>query len=295
MGGSGDGGRSRVVHGPVGGVHDILFGVSGPESSRPGRRVRSSAVGSSDVLARAQRFPRLRYMGSKYRLLPHLERTFAEIGGSTAVDAFSGSGVVSYLLKAQGFEVLSNDFLHFPHIITRASVANSSVRLEPELVEQICGTAADDRDYISRTFDGLYFTAEDREFLDSAWSHIDALRGYRRDLAVSALVLSAARKQPPAGSSRSPTPPGTRTDAAISRCRCATTSGYVPPPTTTPPCSATAAAVEVSRATSSTSTCRGRRHRTSSTSTLRMRRPPTTTTTSSVITSSKDSPRTGAG
>ncbi|MCZ4650036.1 DNA adenine methylase [Gordonia amicalis] len=170
--------------------------MSGPESSRPGRRVRSSAVGSSDVLARAQRFPRLRYMGSKYRLLPHLERTFAEIGGSTAVDAFSGSGVVSYLLKAQGFEVLSNDFLHFPHIITRASVANSSVRLEPELVEQICGTAADDRDYISRTFDGLYFTAEDREFLDSAWSHIDALRGYRRDLAVSALVLSAARKQP---------------------------------------------------------------------------------------------------
>lgn len=199
-GGPATGGRSRVVHGPVGGVHDILFGVSGPESSRPGRRVRSSAVGSSDVLARAQRFPRLRYMGgSKYRLLPHLERTFAEIGGSTAVDAFSGSGVVSYLLKAQGFEVLSNDFLHFPHIITRASVANSSVRLEPELVEQICGTAADDRDYISRTFDGLYFTAEDREFLDSAWSHIDALRGYRRDLAVSALVLSAARKQPPRG------------------------------------------------------------------------------------------------
>ena len=72
-------------------------------------------------------------MGSKYRLLPHLERTFAEIGGSTAVDAFSGSGVVSYLLKAQGFEVVSNDFLNFPHIITRASVANSSVRLEPDL------------------------------------------------------------------------------------------------------------------------------------------------------------------
>ena len=135
-------------------------------------------------------------MGSKYRLLPHLERAFADIGGTTAVDAFSGSGVVSYLLKAQGFAVTSNDFLTFPHIITRATVANSSVRLEPDLIEEICGPPADDRDFIRTTFDGLYFTPEDRAFLDSAWSHIDGLRGYRRDLAISALVLSAARKQP---------------------------------------------------------------------------------------------------
>ena len=148
------------------------------------------------MTARAQRFPRLRYMGSKYRLLPHLERAFAEIGGSTAVDAFSGSGVVSYLLKTQGFEVTSNDFLTFPHIITRATVANSSVRLEADLIDEICGPPADDRDFIQSTFDGLYFDADDRAFLDSAWSHIDTLRGYRRDLAISALVLSAARKQP---------------------------------------------------------------------------------------------------
>lgn len=156
----------------------------------------SSSLSSTEVVAKAQQFPRLRYMGSKYRLLPHLERTFAEIGGSTAVDAFSGSGVVSYLLKAQGYNVTSNDFLNFPSVIARATVANSSVKLEPELIDQICGPAADDRDFIQSTFDGLYFTAEDRAFLDSAWSHIDQLRGYRRDLAIAALVLSAARKQP---------------------------------------------------------------------------------------------------
>lgn len=151
---------------------------------------------STEVVARAQTFPRLRYMGSKYRLLPHLERTFASIGGTTAVDAFSGSGVVSYLLKAQGYQVTSNDFLTFPSVIARATVQNSSVRLEPELVDLICGPPADDRDFIQTTFDGLYFNAEDRRFLDSAWSHIDGLSGYRRDIAISALVLSAARKQP---------------------------------------------------------------------------------------------------
>jgi adenine-specific DNA-methyltransferase len=153
-------------------------------------------MSSSEIVAKAQTFPRLRYMGSKYRLLPHLERVFAEIGGQTAVDAFSGSGVVSYLLKVQGFEVTSNDFLNFPAVIAAATVQNSSVRLDADLIDQICGPPADDRDFIQTKFDGLYFTPEDRQFLDSAWSHIDTLTGHRRDLAISALVLSAARKQP---------------------------------------------------------------------------------------------------
>lgn len=156
----------------------------------------TTVLSAEDVLSRAQRFPRLRYMGSKYKLLPHLERTFAELGGSSAVDAFSGSGVVSYLLKSQGFNVTSNDFMAFSATVARATVANSSVRLGPETVERICGPAADDRDYIERTFSGIFFTPEDLRFLDSAWSHIDTLTGYEKDIAVSALVLSAARKQP---------------------------------------------------------------------------------------------------
>lgn len=156
----------------------------------------SGAATSTDILHRAQMFPRLRYMGSKYRLLPHLERVFADLGGVTAVDAFSGSGVVSYLLKSQGFQVTSNDFLNFPSVIARATVENSSVVLDDETVDLICGPAADDRDFIQSKFDGLYFTHEDRRFLDSAWSHIDHLDGHKQDLALAALVLSAARKQP---------------------------------------------------------------------------------------------------
>lgn len=148
------------------------------------------------VLARAQAFPRLRYMGSKYQLLPHLEQLFADLGGETAVDAFSGSGVVSYLLKAQGFTVTSNDFLSFPGMITRATVSNSSTTLTAADVDRICGPAADHRDFIQTKFDGLYYTPEDRAFLDSAWSHIDLLTGFKRDIAISALVLSAARRQP---------------------------------------------------------------------------------------------------
>jgi adenine-specific DNA-methyltransferase len=149
-----------------------------------------------EAIRRAAQFPRLRYMGSKYRLAPHLASVFAEVGGKTALDAFSGSGVVAYLLKSLGYQVTANDFLAFPAIIAEATVANRETTLTEDDLELICGPPADDRDFIQRNFDGLYFTPDDRRFLDSAWSHIDRLAGPKRALAISALVLSAARKQP---------------------------------------------------------------------------------------------------
>ena len=138
------------------------------------------------AIARAAGFPRLRYMGSKYRLVPQLAAVFAEIGGTTALDAFSGSGVVAYTMKALGYQVTTNDFLNFPSIISAATVGNQSERLSTEAVDLICGPPADDRDFIRATFDGLYFDPADRAFLDSAWSHIDNLTGAPRAATLSA-------------------------------------------------------------------------------------------------------------
>jgi adenine-specific DNA-methyltransferase len=141
-------------------------------------------------------YPRIRYMGSKYKLLPHLAEVFAEVGGETALDAFSGSGVVSYLLKRQGFTVTANDMLQFPGVLASAAVVNNATLLTADDIARIVGPAADDRDFIRNTFTGVFFTPGDLAFLDSAWSHVAALDGDRRALAISALVLSAARKQP---------------------------------------------------------------------------------------------------
>jgi DNA adenine methylase/adenine-specific DNA-methyltransferase len=148
------------------------------------------------AIARAATFPRLRYMGSKYKLVPTLAGVFAELGGRNALDAFSGSGVVGYTLKALGYEVTTNDFLQFPGVIAQATIENHTELLSDDEIEVICCPSADDREFVQRTFDGLYFTAEDRAFLDAAWSHIDQLDGGKRAVAISALVLAAARKQP---------------------------------------------------------------------------------------------------
>jgi adenine-specific DNA-methyltransferase len=135
-------------------------------------------------------------MGSKYRLAPRLAELFATLPPGPAIDAFSGSGVVAYTLKGAGREVLANDHLTFTSTLAEALVANASERLSAEDVERLCSASRDGRHFIATTFEGLYFPADDHAFLDAAWSHVDQLDGAKRALAVSALCLAAAWKQP---------------------------------------------------------------------------------------------------
>jgi len=141
-------------------------------------------------------YPRLRFMGSKHRLGARLGEVFAELPPGPAVDAFSGSGVVSYVLKASGRAVVANDHLAFAAAVTEALVANDDERLTGDDLAAICSGNRDGRDFIATTFDGLYFPRSDHEFLDAAWSHIDTLRAPKRQIAIGALCLAAAWKQP---------------------------------------------------------------------------------------------------
>ena len=75
-------------------------------------------------------------------------------------------------------------------------MANDGETLVRTDVELICSGNRDGRDFIARTFDGLYFPDSDHAFLDAAWSHVDGMTGARRALALSALCLAAAWKQP---------------------------------------------------------------------------------------------------
>jgi adenine-specific DNA-methyltransferase len=78
---------------------------------------------------RISRYPQIRFMGSKFRLLPWLHDVFSELDFRTALDAFSGSGCVAYLLKSMGKEVHANDFLNFCSVLAHATIENPGVRL----------------------------------------------------------------------------------------------------------------------------------------------------------------------
>ena len=150
----------------------------------------------ASAAARTLGFPRMRYMGSKYKVVPALLGIFADLEGESVLDAFNGSGVVGYGLKALGKRVIANDFLSFSSHIAKATIENSAQRLSGRDLERMTSGNVDGRDFIERTFRGLYFPADDLRFLDAAWSHIATMQGAKRSLAIASLCLAAARKQP---------------------------------------------------------------------------------------------------
>lgn len=144
-------------------------------------------------------FPRFRYMGSKFRLLPWLHETFQNIDFETVTDAFSGSGVVSYLLKAMGKQVRANDSLAFPSVLTAATVANSATLLGPADLDALLEAKAKgaDEEFIRRTFEGIFYSRAELAFLDDLWAGIRVIESpLKRAVALAAILRSAIKRQP---------------------------------------------------------------------------------------------------
>ena len=105
--------------------------------SRRTQQLDMPLLGATDL------YPRLRFMGSKYKIVPHLRQAFSCLEFDTVLDAFSGSGVVSYTLKQMGKQVTSNDFLQFPATVARALIENPQDTLDPKDVTAILAPNAD--------------------------------------------------------------------------------------------------------------------------------------------------------
>lgn len=146
---------------------------------------------------RVAEYPKLRFMGSKHRLLPWIHEVLSELEFDTALDAFSGSGSVAYLLKAMGKKVVANDFLNFSATIARALVENPGITLGTADVQELLCYDPKHRRFIERTFSGIFFTPEDLRFLDRvSWNAQKFRDPYEKAIAVSALVRSCAKRQP---------------------------------------------------------------------------------------------------
>ena len=151
----------------------------------------------SEYPMRTKLYPRLRYMGSKYRLLPWIHQVLSQLDFTSALDAFSGSGCVAYLMKAMEKRVISNDFLNFAHHIALASIENACYKLSPDHLEELLHYNQKREDFIERTFTGIFFTPLDLRFLDNVWANLSSLpTRYHRALAISALVRACLKRQP---------------------------------------------------------------------------------------------------
>lgn len=140
-------------------------------------------------------YPSTRFMGSKERLLPDIWAAAAALPGERVLDLFSGSGVVSYMFKAQGKAVISNDYMHFSTIFAKAMVENSHTRLSANDVEFLTHGKAHDR-FVRDNFADLYFSQADNLFIDLVRSRIAEVDDPTKvALARAALIRACLKKR----------------------------------------------------------------------------------------------------
>jgi adenine-specific DNA-methyltransferase len=147
---------------------------------------------------RAAAYPELRYMGAKNRLLPWIHHVLSSLDFDSAVDPFAGSGCVAYLMKTMGKRVIASDFLNFSTTFARATVENRNRHLDERAVHRLLNHRQSDRkDFIERTFEGIFYTREDLQFLDRVSGNLWQLEDpHQQALALAALMRSCIKKQP---------------------------------------------------------------------------------------------------
>lgn len=146
--------------------------------------------------AKTETYPPTRYMGSKRKLLKDIYRVVSRFEFDTALDLFSGSGVVGNLFKSMGKRTISNDYMAMSAVFAQAMIENNRVILEDDEARQLLHPNQTDP-FVSQTFRGLYFTEEENATIDSIRSNIKTLQDpYKRAIALTALIRACTKKRP---------------------------------------------------------------------------------------------------
>ena len=156
----------------------------------------SRAITQPDLVAG---FPRTRYQGSKRKLADSIVRCLDDLDYHSVLDAFGGSGAVSYAFKRSGKSVTYNDCLAFNHQFGVALIENDRVTLDVQTAAQL-GRRIEGVEYrsvIEDTFDGVYFTRAENRWLDTAVVNLRRIPcRFQRAIAWFALCQSAMAKRP---------------------------------------------------------------------------------------------------
>jgi DNA adenine methylase len=149
------------------------------------------------ISAQTLLYPSTRYMGSKNKLLSEIWAVASQFKFESAIDLFSGSGIVGYMLKSHGKSVVSNDYMAMSTMFTKALIENNDVTLSPAEALRLLEPKNPNDHFVEKTFRGLYFEDDDNRLIDILRANIKALRNpYKRAIAMSALIRSCLKKRP---------------------------------------------------------------------------------------------------
>lgn len=142
-------------------------------------------------------YPPTRFMGSKSKLLSEIWSVASQFNVDTVVDLFSGSGIVGYMFKAQGKSVVSNDYMAMSATFTKAMIENNTVTLPLDEAKQLLVSHKESDHFVSTKFQGLYYTDEENDLIDTLRTNIAAIRDpYKHAIAMTALIRACTKKRP---------------------------------------------------------------------------------------------------
>jgi DNA adenine methylase len=147
--------------------------------------------------AQAMQYPSTRFMGSKNKLLAEIWAVASQFEFETAIDLFSGSGVVGYMFKSHGKAVVSNDYMAMSVTFAKAMIENNEITLsQDEALALLEPKKSVDR-FVETKFQGLYFSDDDNRLIDVVRANIKAVKNpYKRAIAMSALIRACLKKRP---------------------------------------------------------------------------------------------------
>lgn len=138
---------------------------------------------------------RLNFYGNKKNLLPKIAAAIPE-ETETIADIFSGTGIVSWYLKHQGYRMISNGIMRYPCIRMRALVENQDTALSVEEIEMLCqrNDKTDDEENYFHRYYRRTFGEENCRFLQTWASNMPKLTDpMKRDIAIYIPIVCISR------------------------------------------------------------------------------------------------------
>lgn len=142
-------------------------------------------------------YPSTRYMGSKSKLLSEIWAVASQFEFDTAIDLFSGSSAVGYMLKSHGKAVISNDYMAMSATFAKAMIENNDITLTADEALALLEPWKPVDHFVETTFQGLYFSDDDNRLIDILRANIKAIKNpYKRAIAMSSLIRACLKKRP---------------------------------------------------------------------------------------------------
>jgi len=144
-------------------------------------------------------FPTTRYQGSKHKLSDWIWDNIKELKFDTCLDAFGGTGAMSYKFKQNNKITTYNDLLKCNYLIGVSTIENNTQILTQEDIETVFSKNKNIKypSFIADNFKNIYFLDKENSEIDVMITNILNMKNkYKAAIAFNCLSQSCLIKRP---------------------------------------------------------------------------------------------------